>query len=112
MVASVVVEGVGVDGVVVSMAVAAVVVVLVVVGWCWMLRVCEVLWWGGVVALVVAVCGGVLCCVLDLLLAGVWLLWSSLFCRWCVGFLGCFGDLLFFVFPCGFSPCGVLRENL
>ena len=47
VVASVVVEGVGVDGVVVTMSVAAVVVVLVVVGWCWLLRVCGVLWWGG-----------------------------------------------------------------
>ena len=54
---------------------------------------------GGVFALVGAVCGVVLCCVLDFLLSGVWLLWSFLFCRWCVGFLGCFGDLFLVVFP-------------
>jgi hypothetical protein len=29
-----------------------------------------------------------------------------------VGFLGCFGDLFLVVFPCGFLPCGDLRENL
>ena len=44
--------------------------------------------WGvvvwGVVALVVVVCGGVLWCVLNLLFAGVRLLWSSLLCCWCV----------------------------
>ena len=50
---------------------------------------------GRVVALVVVVCGGVLCGVLGLLIAGVWLLCSSLVCRWCVGFLGCFGSLFF-----------------
>ena len=67
---------------------------------------------GGGVALVVAVCCGVLCCVLDLLIAGVWSLCSPLVCRWCVGFLGCFGGLFFLVFPCGLLPCGDLRENL
>ena len=46
MVVSVVVEGVVVDSVVVSVAVAAAVVVLVVVGWCWLLWVYGVLWWG------------------------------------------------------------------
>ena len=66
----------------------------------------------GVVALVVAVCGDVLSCVLDLLIAGVWSLCSPLVCRWCVGFLGCFGGLFFLVFPCGLLPCGDLRENL
>ena len=67
---------------------------------------------GGVVALVVVVCGGVLCCVLGLLIAGVWLLCSSLVCRWCAGFLGCLGGLFFLVFPCGLLPCGDLSENL
>ena len=67
---------------------------------------------GWVVGLVVAVGGGVLCCVLDLLGAGVSVLWSSFFCRWCLGFLACFGGLFFLVFPCGFLPCGDLRENL
>ena len=66
----------------------------------------------GVVTLVVAVCGGVLCCVLDLLIAGVWSLCSPLVCRWCVGFLGCFGGRVFLVFPFGLLPCGDLRENL
>ena len=50
---------------------------------------------GEVVALVVAVCGGVLWCVLVLLFAGVWLLWSSFFCCWCVDFLCCVGGILF-----------------
>jgi hypothetical protein len=42
--ASVVVEGMVVGSEVVSVAVTAVVVVLVVVRWCWLLRVCVVLW--------------------------------------------------------------------
>ncbi len=44
MFASVVVEGMVVGSEVVSVAVTAVVVVLVVVRWCWLLRVCVVLW--------------------------------------------------------------------
>ena len=67
---------------------------------------------GWVVGLVVAVGGGVLCCVLDLLDAGVSVLWSSVFCRWCLGFLACFGGLFVLAFPCGSFPCGDLRENL
>ena len=47
VVAVVVVAGVGVDSVVVMVSVVAVVVVLTVVGWCWVLRVCVVLWCGG-----------------------------------------------------------------
>ncbi len=50
------------DGVVELMVVATVVVVLVVVGRCWLLRVCGVLWCGGWLRwwwLCVAVCCGV-----------------------------------------------------
>ena len=74
--------------------------------------VCGVVVWG-IVALVVAVFGGVVCCVLDFLLDGVCLLWSFWSCRWCLGFLVGFG--VFFVlllFPFCWPSCGDLRENL
>ena len=75
------------------------------------LGVCGVLV-GWVVGLVVAVCGGVVCCVLGLLGVGVSVLWSSFFCRWCLGFFACLGGLFVLAFPCGSLPCGDLRENL
>ena len=53
---------------------------------------------GGVVALVVAVCGVVLWWVLVLLLLGVWLVRLSFFCCWGVCFWGCVGGLLLFFF--------------
>jgi hypothetical protein len=84
VVASVVVERVGVDGVVVSMSVVAVVVVLVLVGWYWVLRVCGVQWWGGCLRwwwLCVALCCVVFwifcslvcgCCGRSCFVVGVW----------------------------------------